>query len=66
LQYYKIEVRPHTNTEFNFLRDSKTPVVGGVLGEVDPSIFTPGVHWIKLTVISAEHQTPCVIPVIFQ
>ncbi|HEX2906410.1 MAG TPA: LysM domain-containing protein [Phototrophicaceae bacterium] len=65
-QYYKIEVRPDYADVFNFLTRSDKPVTNGPLATLDPTIFGPGRHWIKLTVISNIHQTPCVIPVIFQ
>ncbi|NWG16587.1 MAG: LysM peptidoglycan-binding domain-containing protein [Chloroflexi bacterium] len=64
--YYKIEVRPDFADVFNFFSRSETPVVSGDLATIDPTIFGAGLHWIKLTVISDTHQTPCVIPVIFQ
>lgn len=64
--YYKIEVRPDFAEVFNFFSRSETPVVNGDLATIDPTIFGAGLHWIKLTVISDTHQTPCVIPVIFQ
>ncbi|MBC6937303.1 MAG: LysM peptidoglycan-binding domain-containing protein [Chloroflexi bacterium] len=64
--YYKIEVRPDFAEVFNFFSRSETPVVDSDLATIDPAIFGAGLHWIKLTVISDTHQTPCVIPVIFQ
>ncbi|MCB9451665.1 MAG: LysM peptidoglycan-binding domain-containing protein [Anaerolineaceae bacterium] len=64
--YYKIEVRPDFASTYNFYSRSETPVMQGILGLVDTTIFESGAYWIRLTVLanSSGNIAPCTIPVI--
>jgi hypothetical protein len=66
--YYKIEVRADFATIYNFYARSDKPVNNGVLGQIDADLFTPGLYWIRLSVVDrggAINTSPCVIPMIF-
>ncbi|MEO1665330.1 MAG: LysM peptidoglycan-binding domain-containing protein [Chloroflexota bacterium] len=65
--YYRLEVRPDFATTYNFYSSSETPVNNGVLGNINPALFGPGLHYIRLTVVdnTGNFIEPCVIPVIF-
>lgn len=67
--YYKIEVRADFATIYKFYARSEKSVNNGVLGQVDSDLFTPGLYWIRLSVVDlsgAINTSPCVIPVIFE
>ncbi|NJL55688.1 LysM peptidoglycan-binding domain-containing protein [bacterium] len=68
--YYKIEVRLDAATIYNFIAQFTTPVIDGVLGQIDSSLFNPGIHWLRLTVVDRTGNVPagatCVVPVRFE
>lgn len=67
-QYYKIEIRPDFLPGYNFYDDYQTPVVNGVLGQVNTAQFEPGLHWVRITVVdnTGNFPPPCAVPVIFE
>jgi LysM repeat protein len=68
--YYNLEIRPDEQTNYNFLLQSQVPVVEGVLGRVDRSLFPAGQYWVRLVVVDQRGTIPtdgtCAIPVIFE
>ncbi len=65
--FYKLEIRPDSGKVYTLYNSYIKPVTQGVLGEVDTRIFSPGIYWLKLTVITQDNQaTPyCAIPLLF-
>jgi hypothetical protein len=67
--YYRIEVRPDSATVYNFYARSESPVVDGILGTIDSSIFGPGKHWVRLSVVDAtggiQESAVCAVLLIF-
>lgn len=66
-EYYKIEVRPDTVSVYNFYDRYETPVVNGVIGQLNTELFANGLHWVRLTVVdnTGNYPVPCDIPLIF-
>jgi LysM repeat protein len=68
--YYKVEVRPDFASEYNFYFRSENPVARANLGTLDPGVFGPGLHWVRLVVVKQDASVPpsavCVIPVNFE
>jgi LysM repeat protein len=68
--YYKIEVRPNASTIYNFYSDSYTPVVNGVLGQINTTLFGKGVHWVRLSVVNLGggilEDSFCEVPFVFE
>lgn len=68
--YYKLEVRLDEATIYNFISQFRTPVPDGVIGQIDSSLFNPGIHWVRLTVVDRTGNVPpgatCVIPLRFE
>ncbi len=68
LLYYKIETRPDFSQFYTLYNRYETVVIQNELGSIDTSIFSPGIYWIKLTVVNKDNTLApaCAIPVIFQ
>jgi LysM repeat protein len=67
-QYYKLEVRPDFTNVYNFYSRSDTPVLDGVLGRIDPQVFSGGgLYWVRLVVVdrTGNFVEPCEVPVFF-
>jgi hypothetical protein len=68
--YYKIEIRPNSSAVYNFYLDSYTAVAGSTLGQVNPTIFDKGLHWIRVSVVDLtggiQTDAVCEVPVIFE
>jgi LysM repeat protein len=69
--FYKLEVRQEgysTSADFATFLTSNTPVVNGVLGELDTSKFSNGEYWLRLVVVDTTSNYPerCSILVVFQ
>jgi LysM repeat protein len=67
--YYQIDVRPDSTATYSFYSRSEQPVVDGTLGTIDPGIFSPGVYWIRLSVVDTSNHAvapTCAIPMIFE
>ncbi len=69
--FYKLEVRQEgysTSADFATFLTSDTPVVNGVLGEIDTSKFSNGEYWLRLVVVDNTSNYPerCSILVVFQ
>ena len=64
---YKLEVRPDFTNIYNFYSGSYSPVESGALGQINASLFDPGLYWLRLVVVenSGNFVEPCAIPVIF-
>lgn len=67
-QYYKLEVRPSFTNIYNFYSQSQTVVQDGILGQINPDLFDPGLYWVRVTVvdITGNFIAPCSVPVIFE
>lgn len=68
MAYYKIDIRPDYLTVYTEYSRSQIPVIAGILGQVDTRIFSPGLYWIRLTVIGTDQTfgQPCALPMIIQ
>ncbi|MBN1120254.1 MAG: LysM peptidoglycan-binding domain-containing protein [Anaerolineae bacterium] len=69
--FYKLEVRQEgysTSADFATFFMNETPVVNGVLGEIDTSKFSNGEYWLRLVVVDNTSNYPerCSILVVFQ
>jgi len=69
--FYKLEVRQEgysTSADFATFFTSETPVVNGVLGELDTRKFSNGEYWLRLVVVDNTSNYPerCSILVVFQ
>lgn len=68
-QFYKVEVRPDRDDEYQLYLRSDVPIRENILGQVDTRLFRPGVHWIRLSVVDSAGEvsvSPCVIPLVFE
>jgi LysM repeat protein len=65
---YQLDIRPDAETDFDFYSDSFDPVTDGVLGLLNSDLYEDGLHWLRLTVISADSAVidTCTVPVIFE
>jgi len=65
--FYKLEIRPDTAKVYTLYNSYIKPVAQGVLGQIDTGIFSPGIYWLKLTVITQDNQatTSCAVPLLF-
>ncbi len=54
--FYKLEIRPDSGKVYTLYNSYIQPVTQGVLGEIDTRIFSPGIYWLKLTVITQDNQ----------
>jgi len=63
---YKLEIRPDSGTAYTLYNSYIKPVTQGVLGEMDTRIFSPGIYWLKLTLITQSNQAAasCAIPIL--
>jgi LysM repeat protein len=67
--YYRIEIRPDFASVYSFYTRSEVTVVNDTLTEIDGSVFGPGLHWIRISVIDNTGRasiTPCAIPVFIE
>ncbi|HEX2621908.1 MAG TPA: LysM peptidoglycan-binding domain-containing protein [Phototrophicaceae bacterium] len=68
--YYRIEVRPDDQSDFDFYLRSQTPVMEGLLGTLQADAFSSRIHWIRLVVVLRDGTVPpggvCVVPVEFK
>jgi hypothetical protein len=64
--FYKLEIRPDTGTAYTLYNSYIKPVSQGVLGEIDTRIFSPGIYWLKLTLVTQSGQAAasCAIPLL--
>lgn len=67
--HYLLEVRSDFVTVYTqYLRGEKA-VSAGTLGVIDSSVFTPGIYWIRLSVVDqagAINTARCAVPVYFE
>jgi hypothetical protein len=66
--YYKIETRPNFSQFYTLYSRYERVVIQNELGTIDTAIFSPGLYWIKLTVVNKDNTIaePCAIPVNIQ
>lgn len=67
--YYRIEARPDNSETYNFLLRANETVINGNLGIIDARSLSPGLNWIRVSVVDSTGNvtiTPCAIPVIVQ
>jgi RHS repeat-associated protein len=50
---YELALSPAGESAFTLIRTSTTPVAGGVLGELDPTLLLNGLYTLRLTVLDA-------------
>lgn len=64
--FYKLEIRPDAGTAYTLYNSYIKPVSQGVLGEIDTRIFSPGIYWLKLTLVNQSGQAAasCAIPLL--
>jgi len=64
--FYKLEIRPDSSTAYTLYNSYIKPVTQGVLGEIDTRIFSPGIYWLKLTLVTQSGQAAasCAIPLL--
>ncbi|HVU13468.1 MAG TPA: LysM peptidoglycan-binding domain-containing protein [Phototrophicaceae bacterium] len=65
--YYQIDIRPDSAETFMAYSRGSTSVIGGVLAQINSSMFDKGLHWVRLTVYTASGSASqsCAIPLIF-
>jgi hypothetical protein len=64
--FYKLEIRPDSGTAYTLYNSYIKPVTQGILGEIDTRIFSPGIYWLKLTLVTQSGQAAasCAIPLL--
>lgn len=63
---YRLEVRQEGATgrgDFITVATGESPVVEGILGEIDTTVFANGEYWVRLTVLDTQnnYEEPCSI-----
>ncbi|MBX3083916.1 MAG: LysM peptidoglycan-binding domain-containing protein [Anaerolineae bacterium] len=56
--FYKLEIRAETATNWATFISSPIPVQGGLLGQLDTSQFPSGIYWIQVTAIDNTSNYP--------
>jgi len=68
-EYYKLEVRSDSQVDYNFIARFESSVMNAELGEVNTSLFTPGLYWVRLVVVDNTGNVPssatCTVPLFF-
>lgn len=66
--YYLLEIRADNAVVYNFYSRSDAPVMGDILGQLDASLFSSGVYWLRLLVVdntgNIRADATCVIPIV--
>lgn len=66
--YFNLEIRADEAEGYNFLMRSDDPVVDGLLGRVDVSLFAAGRYWVRVVFVDATGNVPtdgiCAIPIV--
>lgn len=69
IAYYRLEVRPDTQPDYDFYSETPTLVFNGILGSINTDLYDNGLHWIRLVVVNTQgfvvSGATCAIPVIF-
>jgi len=67
--YYKLEIAPSgANQSFSYLAGAESPVVGGLLGNLDSSNVAAGTYTVQLVVVdrTGNYPSPCRVTVVVQ
>jgi murein DD-endopeptidase MepM/ murein hydrolase activator NlpD len=67
--YYRLELRPDSVNVFSFYARSEQAVDNGVLGSIDTTAFSPGLYWLRLSIIDRSGGVSaafCTVPVFFE
>lgn len=65
-QFFKLDIRPDNNENWANLFIRREAVSAGVLGQLDTTLFQPGIYWLMLTAVdnTGNYPQPCQIRVI--
>ncbi|MDE0431785.1 MAG: hypothetical protein OXH98_18660 [Caldilineaceae bacterium] len=67
--FYKLEIAPSgANQSFSYLAGAESPVVGGLLGNLDSSNVAAGTYTVQLVVVdrTGNYPSPCRVTVVVQ
>jgi LysM repeat protein len=67
--FYKLEIRPDGRSAYATVEQYDTPVINGLLGEINTAAFGPGQYWVRLVVVDITGNyphTPCAIRLDFE